>query len=101
MNVTQQFQTGKACCGAGGGSTTLILDKPISRELLAVLVQDGTFMAVDYQTKAGILYVESKALVAQGAFGRNRLQVRCKLGSAKAEECKQHIAAFMAILKAA
>jgi hypothetical protein len=98
MNI-QQFQNGKPCCGGVSSSVTLIFDKTVSKEMLATIMQGGSFSEVEIHTKAGILYVENKALVAQGAFGRNRLQVRCKFGAARMEECKQQIAAFIEILK--
>jgi hypothetical protein len=90
-----------ACCGnAVGGVVHLILDRPVSMELLSRILATGQYAAVDYQTKAGILYVESKVLVVSGPFGRDRLQIRCKLGNARVEECNRHIATITELLEA-
>jgi hypothetical protein len=87
------------CCENSGRSAHLILDRSVSKEMLAHILARGGFAEVEYQTKAGILYVESKVLVASGAFGRNRLQVRCKLGNARVEECKREVESFIEALK--
>jgi hypothetical protein len=88
-------------CGSGAGSSHLILGGTVSKEMLSAILGLGSFAEVEYQTKAGILYVESKALVISGAFGRNRLVIKCKFAiPARTQECIQQSEAVLGILRA-
>lgn len=98
----QVFQDGKGNCGGGcgGGGKTLILQGTVSKAMLAAILKDTSFNEVEYQTKAGILYVESKSLLITGPFGRNRLQVKCKFAiPARTELCDQQVASLIQTLK--
>jgi hypothetical protein len=66
----------KACCGQTG--TTFKLEKVLSANILALLSNKG-YKEVSAFTKAGILYVESKEIIATGAFNTNILQIKCKV----------------------
>jgi hypothetical protein len=96
----QVFQTGKPCCGGVSSSNTLILDRSVSRDMLTALLDLGTYVEAKHMTKAGVLYVESKMLILQGSFGRNRLQAKCKsIVPAHTEECVKQLDIAMGVLK--
>ena len=102
MKVQTYEVSGKKCntCRGGSGSTSLILDGPISQVLLDKIVATGQYAENTAMTKAGILYVESKALTINGAFGRKQLSIKCKFSIfGKVEECKQAIDTITDLIK--
>lgn len=71
----------KSCCG----KKQLIwkLTVPLKKEHLEILQKAG-FSFVRTYLDAGMLYVETKNLIAVGVFGLNELTIKCK--NAKCDE---------------
>jgi hypothetical protein len=80
----------KSCCGKS--SITLKLDRPITIDFVTLLVSNG-FSELSNFTKSGILYVENDYIIATGAFGTDKLQIRCKKS-----DCQENINNFEDIL---
>lgn len=53
------------------------LNIPIVKEHLSIFQQAG-FSFVRTYLDAGMLYIESKGLIATGVFGLNELTIKCK-----------------------
>lgn len=70
----ERFVT-QACCGKS--AITLKLDRPITRDFLTLFIGNG-FSELANFTKAGILYIENDHIIATGAFGTDKLQIKCK-----------------------
>ena len=82
----------KSCCGGEG--TILKLSSPISKDLLNALKQQS-YVESEVFTRSGILYVDNKQLTVTGAFGSNKLQLKCK-----SKDCNQIINQLEELLKA-
>jgi hypothetical protein len=65
----------QSCCG----KTSIIyqIGKAISFELITFFETNGFKESKNF-TKSGILYVQNSDLVITGAFGSDKLQVKCK-----------------------
>jgi hypothetical protein len=88
-----------ATCRGSSGSTAIILDRPVSKELLDALVKSGQYAEAVHMTKAGILYVENKMLTIHGSFGRKQLSIKCKFSIfGKEQECNDAIEAFKTVI---
>ena len=83
--------TVQACCGR----TSLILriDQPLSKEILASLVNAG-FKEAAHFTKAGILFADNGELIVTGPFGADRVQVKCRIA-----DCNQKLNDFESLLQ--
>jgi hypothetical protein len=82
----------KSCCGYS--SLAMKFDRNISKDFLPLLM-DGGFKAADNYSKSGILYIENDSFIAQGAFGSNILQFKCK----NKEKCHKKIDQLEELLK--
>ena len=70
----QRFIT-QACCGKT--SVYFKIDKSVSKDFLPLFISNG-FSELTNFTQAGILYIEDDYLIATGAFGTDKIQVKCK-----------------------
>lgn len=81
----------QACCGKT--SVSLKIDKPVSKDFLPLLVSNGFSESTNF-TKSGILYVENNDIIATGAFGTDRIQVKCKKS-----DCQENLNNFESLLQ--
>jgi len=65
----------KSCCG--NFSVLFKLDKPLSKDILAHLVNYG-FKENSNFTKKGVLFLENEYLILNGVFGSNKLNIKCR-----------------------
>ena len=65
----------KSCCG--GIATIFKINFSISSKLLEAL-KAANYTESPVFTKSGILYIDNKDITATGAFGSNKLQLKCK-----------------------
>jgi hypothetical protein len=90
-------------CRAASGSITLLLDRPLTKQILASLIATGQYAEATHMTKAGILYVENRLLVVQGPFGKKQLQIKCKFsfikGKTAEDECEQSLHSITTLLE--
>lgn len=68
----------KTCCG--NSSISFKTTPPLSKDFLPLFVNAG-FTELQNYTKAGLLYMESGSLIINGAFGDDKLHVKCKTGN--------------------
>jgi hypothetical protein len=77
MATVKRIVSKTSPCKCGKEQLTLEIDKPFEMSHLQLFV-NSPFSEVSSYTKLGLLYLESKDLVAIGTFGTNRIQVKCK-----------------------
>jgi hypothetical protein len=63
------------CCG--GKSTSIKIDRPISKEIISYLAGFG-FRESEHFTQNGILYVQNDDITLNGAMGSNTISVKCR-----------------------
>jgi len=66
----------KSCCGGDG--VFIKLDAPITINLLNLLKQQN-YIESEMFTRSGILYMDNQSLTLTGAFGSNKIQIKCKI----------------------
>jgi len=79
-----------ACCGKM--SVAIKIDRTISMEFLALLISKG-FVEAKHFTKSGILYAENNAIIVNGSFGSDILNIKCKVS-----QCDHFIDNFETLL---
>ncbi len=84
----------KECCGST--SVAIIISSPLSKDILSLFLSKGFNTQPQFE-KAGIFYVENEGLIANGAFGNNKIQLKCR-GSTK-DNCKNYINSFQELLE--
>jgi hypothetical protein len=70
------------------------LDKCVTQEHLEKFIAAG-FIAPPHFIAAGILYIEKVPIIASGAFGGKRINVRCS----KSNECQNSIDQFEKLIQ--
>jgi hypothetical protein len=84
----------RANCKACAGKTSIVLriNKTVSKDFLALLVTKGFIEAKNF-TAAGILFVENQFLKVNGTFGRDILNINCKV-----VDCDKYVNEFETLL---
>jgi hypothetical protein len=80
----------KSCCNSK--SYIFETEKPVNKSHLQTFVKAG-YLTPEHYTKSGMFYVQFKGLVAQGAYGNNKIQVKCNSG-----RCQQLLNSFANLL---
>jgi hypothetical protein len=88
----QKYTNPANCATCGKTAISLVLELPLSKELLAFLMSNG-YQELKHMTKSGIFYVEGSGLVATGMMGGTTLTLKCKV-----KECQKHIADLETLL---
>lgn len=80
MATVKRILQKAGCSKCAKEQLTLEIDKPIENTHLSFFANTRFSQSQSY-TKLGLLYLESKTLIAVGTFGNNRLQIKCKSAS--------------------
>ena len=86
-------QTFKSCCGSK--TVLLNLDKAVRKSQLHFFKDAGYLCPLNFEN-AGVFFVQQKTLIATGALGGLKLNLRCS-----GPDCDKQIAAFEELLEKA